>query len=166
MCRAWWNTDPFTSIVASANKSYFAGEYDWIGSADGGITPRGDSLDDWFKVIEQSPVAVGDTFWSLFGHNVPDCTVRGPGPQRTSTQALSRGAEADNTTIWQAFVNHTDGFTLQYGNPANSDYTQSRIQLIHQHSAKLGQGQNISADADLPAVPCPAYPDGGSRRHT
>jgi mannan endo-1,4-beta-mannosidase len=61
-------------------------------------------------------------------------------------------------------VNHTDGFTLQYGNPANSDYTDSRIQLIHQHSVSLGQGQNISGDADLPVVACPASPDGGSRR--
>lgn len=61
-------------------------------------------------------------------------------------------------------MNHTDGFTLQYGNPANSDYTESRIQLIRQHFLKVSQGQNISADADLPVVPCPASPDGGSRR--
>lgn len=124
-------------LVASVNKSYFAGEYDWVGSADGGITPRGDALADWFKVIDQSPVAVGDAFWSLFGHNVPDCTV---------------------------FVNHTDGFTLQYGNPANSDYTYSRIQLIHRHFVSLSQGQNISAEADLPVVPCPASSDGRRRR--
>lgn len=70
-------TDP-SCLVASVNKSYFAGEYDWVGSADDGATPRGDSLPDWFKVIEQSPVAAGDAFWSLFGHNVPDCTVSVP----------------------------------------------------------------------------------------
>lgn len=68
----------FSCPVGSVNKSYFAGEYDWVGSADDGVTPRGDSLTDWFKVIEQSPVAVGDAFWSLFGHNVPDCTVSVP----------------------------------------------------------------------------------------
>lgn len=68
------NADP-SCLVASVNKSYFAGEYDWVGSADDGVTPRGDSLPNWFNVIEQSPVAVGDAFWSLFGHNVPDCTV-------------------------------------------------------------------------------------------
>ncbi|KAL1860435.1 hypothetical protein Daus18300_009209 [Diaporthe australafricana] len=124
-------------LVASVNKSYFAGEYDWVGSTDGGVTPNGDSLADWFKVIEQSPVAVGDAFWSLFGHNVPDCSV---------------------------FVNHTDGFTLQYGNPAYSAYTDSRIQLIRQHSVKLSQGEDISANASLPVVPCPASPDGPSRR--
>ncbi|KAJ0121610.1 endo-1-4-beta-mannosidase C [Diaporthe amygdali] len=123
-------------LVASVNKSYFAGEYDWVGSTDGGATPNGDSLADWFKVIEQSSVAAGDAFWSLFGHNVPDCSV---------------------------FVNHTDGFTLQYGNPEYSPYTDSRIQLIHQHSVKLSQGVNISANASLPVVPCPASPDGGSR---
>lgn len=139
------------------NKSYFAGEYDWVGSADDGATPRGDSLGDWFKVIEQSPVAVGDAFWSLFGHNVPDCSVSSPAPK------MSALIQARLTEL-QVFVNHTDGFTLQYGSPANSDYTDSRIQLIHQHSVKLGEGQNISADADLPVVPCPASPDGGSRR--
>ncbi|KAI3396672.1 hypothetical protein diail_11780 [Diaporthe ilicicola] len=124
-------------LVASVNKSYLAGEYDWVGSTDGGATPNGDSLADWFKIIEQSPVAVGDAFWSLFGHNVPDCNV---------------------------FVNHTDGYTLQYGNPANSPYTDSRIQLIRQHSVKLSQGEDISANASLPVVPCPASPGGESRR--
>lgn len=61
--------------VASTNKSYFAGEFDWIGSSDGGATPNGDSLVEWFSVIEQSPVAAGDAFWSLFGHDVPNCNV-------------------------------------------------------------------------------------------
>lgn len=148
--------------VASVNKSYFAGEYDWVGSADDGTTPRGDSLADWFGVIEQSPVAVGDAFWSLFGHNVPDCTVSSPSLNMKPLR-ITRGREADNAAVTQAFVNHTDGFTLQYGNPANSDYTDSRIQLIHQHSVRLSKGQNISADADLPVVPCPASPDGGRR---
>lgn len=62
-------------IVASANRSYFAGEFDWVGSSDGGLTPDGDSLTEWFSIIEGSPVAGGDAFWSLFGHNVPDCNV-------------------------------------------------------------------------------------------
>lgn len=61
--------------VASANRSYFAGEFDWVGSSDGGVTPDGDDLTDWFSLIEESPVAGGDAFWSLFGHNVPDCNV-------------------------------------------------------------------------------------------
>lgn len=74
------------------NKSYFAGEYDWVGSADDGVTPRGDSLADWFKVIEQNPVAVGDAFWSLFGHNVPDCTASIPSIVRTPRCSTDRAA--------------------------------------------------------------------------
>lgn len=62
-------------IVASANRSYFAGEFDWVGSSDGGVTPDGDSLTEWFSIIEDSPIAGGDAFWSLFGHDVPDCNV-------------------------------------------------------------------------------------------
>ncbi|KAK7714165.1 hypothetical protein SLS64_004264 [Diaporthe eres] len=79
-------------LVASVNKSYFAGEYDWVGSADDGVTPRGDSLADWFKVIEQNPVAVGDAFWSLFGHNVPDCTASIPSIVRTPRCSTDRAA--------------------------------------------------------------------------
>lgn len=81
------------------NKSYFAGEYDWVGSADDGVTPRGDSLPDWFKVIEQSPVAVGDAFWSLFGHNVPDCTVSSPHSLKKKTKALMLRKDARLTGL-------------------------------------------------------------------
>lgn len=62
-------------VVASANRSYFAGEFDWVGSSDGGVTLDGDNLTKWFSIIKDSPVAGGDAFWSLFGHNVPDCNV-------------------------------------------------------------------------------------------
>ncbi|KAH8884541.1 glycoside hydrolase [Thozetella sp. PMI_491] len=71
--------------LASANKTYLAGEYGWTETSSGG---QRDSLSSWFRVLEQSPVAAGSAFWSLFGHNVPNCTV---------------------------FVDHQDGFTLQYG---------------------------------------------------
>lgn len=54
------------------------------------------------------------------------------------------------------FVNHSDGFTMQYNNPQNSAYITSRVQLIHQHFTKMSQGLNISANASLLAVPCPA----------
>lgn len=61
------------------------------------------------------------TFRSLFEHDVPDCT---------------------------RFVNHTDGFTLQYGNPAQAD----RIGIIRQHFYRmLGE----TAGANLPPVACP-----------
>jgi mannan endo-1,4-beta-mannosidase len=56
--------------VGRVNKPYFAGEYGWNvnGTGDG-------SLAEWFKALEASPAAVGDTFWSLFGRNVPNCNV-------------------------------------------------------------------------------------------
>lgn len=63
--------------VASVNKTYFAGEYDWVGQTSSGAS-KGDSLASWFQALEQSPVAIGSAFWSLFGHNVPDCTVSPP----------------------------------------------------------------------------------------
>jgi mannan endo-1,4-beta-mannosidase len=61
-------------VVASVNKTYFAGEYDWVGQTSSGAS-NGDSLSEWFSIIEQTQGAVGDAFWSLFGHNVPDCNV-------------------------------------------------------------------------------------------
>ncbi|KAK8089614.1 glycoside hydrolase, partial [Apiospora hydei] len=83
----------------------------------------------FFDIIEKSTVAVGDAFWSLFGRNLPDC---------------------------DSFVDHSDGFTLQYNNPANSEYTNSRIQLIRKHFVAMSQGTEIPSNEDLPAVPCPA----------
>lgn len=67
--------DTGSIAVASVNKSYFAGEFDWVGSTDEGVTANGDSLVDWFDTIEKSPVAAGDAFWSLFGHDAPNCNV-------------------------------------------------------------------------------------------
>ncbi len=58
-------------LVAAANKTYLAGEYGWTESK--GST--GDSLSPWFNVLEQSPGAIGSKFWSLFGHDVPNCNV-------------------------------------------------------------------------------------------
>lgn len=55
--------------VEGAGKVYFAGEYDWIG------TSGGDSLESFFQILENSPTVGGDTFWSLFGRNGPDCDV-------------------------------------------------------------------------------------------
>ncbi len=62
---------------------------------------------------------------SLFEHNVPNCNQ---------------------------FVNHTDGFALQYGNPANTAQVNSQISTIRQHFFKM-QGKAVGAD--LPAVACP-----------
>jgi mannan endo-1,4-beta-mannosidase len=66
--------------VGAAKKVYLAGEYDWTG-LNGGTTPQGDSPADFYHAIEayqasKDPVITGDLFWSLFMHNVPDCSVR------------------------------------------------------------------------------------------
>ncbi|KAI8635191.1 glycoside hydrolase superfamily [Xylariaceae sp. FL1651] len=111
--------------VEGAGKVYFAGEYDWVGASGG------DPLESFFQIIEKSPAAGGDAFWSLFGHNAPDCST---------------------------FVNHDDGFTLQYGNPNNTAYTNSRIELIRKHFVAMSQGRNISPNEALPVVPCPLAP--------
>lgn len=60
-------------LVATVNKTFFAGEYTWNSQAGGDS-----SLASFFQAIEQSPIASGDMFWSLFGHNVPDCKVGDP----------------------------------------------------------------------------------------
>lgn len=52
----------------------------------------------------------------------------------------------------QRFVNHSDGFALQYNNPLNTAYNNSRISLIREHFFAM---QNITVDAYLPAVACP-----------
>ncbi|KAK9773514.1 hypothetical protein AB5N19_05282 [Seiridium cardinale] len=114
------------TAVESAGRAYFAGEYDWVGPDDVVGT---NNLPSFFDIIEKSPTAAGDAFWSLFGRNLPDCST---------------------------FVNHTDGFTLQYGNPANSDYTNSRIRLIRRHFIAMSENRQIPANDSLPVVLCPA----------
>ncbi|KAI1175093.1 glycoside hydrolase superfamily [Nemania sp. FL0916] len=111
--------------VKGAGKVYFAGEYDWVGASGG------DPLESFFQIIQDSPTVAGDTFWSLFGRNLPDCST---------------------------FVDHSDGFTLQYGNPNNTAATNSKIQLIRQHFIHMSQGKAIAANATLPVVPCPPPP--------
>ncbi|KAI1490670.1 glycoside hydrolase superfamily [Biscogniauxia mediterranea] len=108
--------------VAGAGKAYYAGEFGWLGG-------DGSSLESFFDVIESSATVCGDSFWSLFGHNAPDCST---------------------------FVDHNDGFTLQYGNPANTADTDSRIRLIRKHFVAMSQNVTISPDEALPVVPCPA----------
>lgn len=52
------------------------------------------------------------------------------------------------------YVNHTDGETLQYGNPENTVQTNTQISEIRQHLFRM-QGRNVSSY--LPPVPCPGY---------
>lgn len=111
------------ALVESADKVYIAGEYDWTGNDP---TP---SLQSFYDIIEarqnmSSPVIAGDLFWSLFMHDVPDCEI---------------------------FVNHTDGYTLQYGNPLNTAHNNTQISTIRQHFFKM---QNESVTPYLPAQAC------------
>lgn len=53
-------------------------------------------------------------------------------------------------------MDHSDSLTLQYGNPNNSAFTTSRIQLIRQHLVGASQGLQIDVNATLPVVACPA----------
>ncbi|KAI1320234.1 glycoside hydrolase superfamily [Xylariaceae sp. FL0255] len=108
--------------VKGANKVYIAGEYDWVGESGG------DSLESFLQVIEKNPVVGGDSFWSLFGHNLPDCST---------------------------FVYHGDGFAMQYGDPNNTAYIDGRIEIVRGHFVAMSQGKNIGANATLPVVSCP-----------
>ncbi|EPE07182.1 glycoside hydrolase [Ophiostoma piceae UAMH 11346] len=105
-------------LAVSGGKVFLAGEYSWTSPG----------LEAFFSELENHPGVGGDMFWSLFGHNVPDCST---------------------------YVDHVDGFTLQYGNPLNSADTNARIKLIRQHLMAAGQKKSITADAALPPVACP-----------
>ncbi|KAF2496173.1 glycoside hydrolase [Lophium mytilinum] len=113
-------------LVASADKVYFAAEYGWTD-----VQPDMAPLEDFFATIEsyqekKKPVIAGDHFWSLFMHNVPDCTT---------------------------YVNHSsDSFTLQYGNPTNPVNVTEQVIKIRQHLFKM-KGETV--DASLPIAPCP-----------
>ena len=113
------------ALVESVGKVYLAGEYDWTAN-----NPEADSLESFYGIIEgrqnmSSPVIAGDLFWSLFMHDVPDCNI---------------------------FVNHSDGYTLQYGNPANTVQNNTQISLIREHFFRM---MNQTVDSYLPAVACP-----------
>jgi mannan endo-1,4-beta-mannosidase len=55
---------------------------------------------------------------------------------------------ADET---QAYVNHNDGFSLQYGDPSNTAAINTQISTIRKHYFAM---QSISVDSYLPAVAC------------
>ncbi|KAK5120482.1 hypothetical protein LTR85_006137 [Meristemomyces frigidus] len=110
-------------LVGSANKVYLAGEYDWT---ENNPSP---SLQSFYDIIEarqntSNPVIAGDLFWSLFMHDVPDCHI---------------------------YVNHSDGYTLQYGNPLNTAQNDTQISTTRQHFFRM---QNESVSSYLPAVAC------------
>lgn len=53
-------------------------------------------------------------------------------------------------------MNHTDGFTVSYGNPENTPETDAGIRLIRQHLTLASTGEDVGPDAPLPEVECPA----------
>ncbi|KAF2182234.1 glycoside hydrolase family 5 protein [Zopfia rhizophila CBS 207.26] len=109
------------AAVGSVDRVYFAAEYGWTPPVN---------LTDFFTWIENQqnktkPIVSGDHFWSLFMHNVPDCST---------------------------FVDHNDGLALQYGNPKNPAHYIAQISKIRQHLFKM-QGQVVQAES--PPAPCP-----------
>ncbi|KAI0428872.1 glycoside hydrolase superfamily [Xylaria sp. FL1042] len=118
-------------LQADINAVESAGKVYFAGEYDWIGTSGGDSLQSFFQILENSPTVGGDAFWSLFGRNGLECNT---------------------------FVNHSDGFTLQYGNPKNTNYTNSRIQLIRKHFITMSQGKNIGAGEPLPPISCPTPP--------
>lgn len=52
----------------------------------------------------------------------------------------------------QKYVDHSDGLTMQYGNPNNSAQVNEQIGLIRTHYFTM---QNISTENYLPPVACP-----------
>jgi len=112
------------ALVEAANKVYLAGEIDWTG------LNGGDTLQSFGAIIKgrqklEKPVVAGDLFWSLFMHDVPNCNI---------------------------FVNHSDGFTLQYNNPLNTAKANGQISLLREHFWAM---QNVAVSAELPPVACP-----------
>jgi mannan endo-1,4-beta-mannosidase len=65
--------------TSAAKKVYYTGEIDWTGF-NLGRNP-GDPLKEFYAYIlgtqkENSYTVAGSLIWSLFGRNVPDCSVR------------------------------------------------------------------------------------------
>ena len=50
------------------------------------------------------------------------------------------------------YVNHSDGFALQYGNPANTRRNDSDIEVIRRHLFRM-RGEEVGLG--LPKTPCP-----------
>lgn len=66
-------------LVGSADRVYLAGEIDWTETS----TKTNVTLRQFYDAIEArqnltEPVVAGSSFWSLFGRDVPDCSVSFP----------------------------------------------------------------------------------------
>jgi mannan endo-1,4-beta-mannosidase len=106
------NNSILTSDIASvqsANRVYLAGEIAWTGA-------KGDSLQSFFDIIlkqqnTSSPVVAGSQIWSLFGHNVPDCSVSSP---RSLRLAGSRGVGKVSRRRRGRLANRNTGISQSY----------------------------------------------------
>ncbi|KAF2484261.1 glycoside hydrolase superfamily [Neohortaea acidophila] len=109
------------ALAGGANKAYIAGEYDWTGNVRSAAP-----LQSWFGVTQNNTnVVAGDLFWSLFMHDVPNCSV---------------------------YVDHDDGFTMHYGDPNNTAHNNTQIRTVRKHLFEL-QGKQIGNS--FPPVQCP-----------
>lgn len=119
--------------VQSTNRVYFAGETDVSGNRipDPPNTvslAEFDAAGEAYVASGTNSAFAGDSFWSLFGRNVPKC---------------------------DEWVEHDDGYTVSYGNPANTVQNKTQIAEVTRHLWALrGVQVEVSADS-LPSVPCP-----------
>ena len=158
------------ALVATVNKTYDAGEvrpslpllplsptpypipalpssnttppsqYDWTGQTP--LIPPTATLSQFLSLIAArqnttAPVVVSSKFWSLFGHDVgsPNYTV-------------ADGADGCNT-----FVNHTDGFTMHYGDAENTAVNDTQIGVVRGHLFEM-MGVDVE-EGYLPGYGCP-----------
>lgn len=153
------------ALVGSADKVYLAGEYDWTGNV-----ASAPSLQSFYDIVEaqqnnSKPVIAGDLFWSLFMHGRPsqDAAIQSGG-------ILIETSDVPNCGI---YVNHSDGFTLHYGDAENTAQNNTQIATIREHFFKMkGEspgpvslpiGMNVESvllittvDADYRCIaPCP-----------
>lgn len=117
-------------LVGTANKVFFADEYDWTGN-----NPDGSTLKSFYDVIDSyqeksKPIITGDNFWSLFGHDVPNCNI---------------------------FVNHTDGYTMHFNDPSNTVHNNTQIGYVRDHLFRMKNEEptNFTGSIPLPLAPCP-----------
>jgi len=117
--------------VKTTDRVYIAGEYDWT-------SPSGDSLTDFLGAIEQeyaTGTITGDMYWSLFMHDV----------------GVPNGCNI--------YVNHTDGYTMHYGDPANPANVTLEIEEVREHLWRL-QGVEVGLAEPSAGCPGPVYEAG------
>lgn len=147
-------------VVVKANRTYFAGEYDWITSGP-------PDLADWFKAIETSEGAIGDAFWSQFGRDVPDCNVSWPSAKAQPDRDTDFGKIRPSSIIMTVSpcIMETLGTVLRRmarcrtsisPRPHGQLLTSCCSRKIVNHFMTMSQGKSLPASAPLPSVACPS----------